>query len=225
MKAIINVATGRYIKGQDRLSRSLLEVGFDGTFLSWTKEVSIGAPLHKDNPYAFKIYAFDQALKAGYTKILWVDASIYAIKPLDPIWEHLDKHGHMKQYAGHLCGTWSSDSQLECFGITRDEAMDMEMHGNGGFFALDFETEIANEFFTRWKQAMLDGQFKGSWNNDNNCESADPRCKGCRHDMTCGSIIANQLKMSALPENLLMAYVGEQYETPPETVVMLAQGI
>ena len=225
MKAIINFASGRYIKGQDRLSESLLKVGFDGTFLSWTKEQSIGAPLHKDNPYGFKIYAFDQAIKAGYKKILWVDASIWAIKPLDPIWDCVDKLGYMKQYAGHLCGTWANDRCLEYFGITRDEAMEMEMHANGGFFALDFDTDIAQQFFLRWRQSMLDGIFKGSWNNDNNCESTDPRCKGHRHDMVCGSIIANQLKMTAYPEHTLMAYVGDQYNDPPETSVMLAQGI
>jgi len=131
----------------------------------------------------------------------------------------------MKQYAGHLCGTWANDRCLEYFGITRDEAMELPMHGNGGFFALDFDTEIAQQFFLRWRQAMLDGIFKGAWNNDNNCESTDPRCKGHRHDMICGSIIANQLKMSALPKDLLMAYVGEPYGEAPETVVMLAQGI
>lgn len=224
-KAIINFASGRYLKGQQRLDESLLKVGFDGTFLSWTQEASIGSPIHKDNPYAFKIYAFEQALRAGYTKILWVDASIWAVKPLDPIWDALDEHGYMKQYAGHLCGTWSSDKQLEYFGVTRDEAMKLEMYGNGGFLALDFDVTIAAEFFKRWKQAMLDGMFIGSWNNDNNCESADPRCKGMRHDMSAGSLIANELKMFAYPENTLMAYVGGDYNEPPETAVMYAQGI
>lgn len=224
-KCIINFASGRYVKGQDRLNESLLKVGFDGAFLSWTVEESIGSPLHKDNPYAFKIYCFEQAINAGYTKILWVDASIWAIKPLNPIWKALAEHGYMKQYAGHLVGWWSSDRQLEYFGITRDEAMKIEMHGNGGFFALDFEKDIAKEFFKRWKQSMLDGMFKGSWNNDNNCESSDSRCKGSRHDMTCGSIIANQLEMYAYPNSTLMAYVGGDYEKPPETAVMWAQGV
>ncbi len=224
-KCIINFASGRYVKGQDRLRESLKTVGFDGDLLAWTSEDQIGAPLHKDNPYAFKCFAFDEALRQGYKKILWVDASIWAIKPLDPIWESVTKRGYMKQEAGHLCSTWSSDRQLEYFGITRDEAEKFLMHGNGGFFALDFDVEIAQEFFKRWKQAMLDGMFKGSWNNDNNCESSDPRCKGTRHDMICGSIIANQLGMYSFPEHLLMAYAGAQYNDPPETTVMLAQGL
>ena len=72
---------------------------------------------------------------------------------------------------------------------------------------------------------MLDGIFKGAWTNDNNSESADPRCKGHRHDMVCGSIIANQLGMTAYTPERYMAYVGEEYGEPPETAVMFAQGI
>ena len=222
---IINFASGRYIKGQDRLMQSLLDVGFDGDLLTWTAEHQIGAPIHKDNPYAFKIYCFDEAIRQGYTKILWVDAYIWAVKDIKPIWDSVSERGYMKQEAGHLCSTWSSDTQLEYFGITRDEAEKFLMHGNDGFFALDFDVPIAVEFFKRWKQTMLDGQFKGPWHNDNNCVSSDPRCKGTRHDMICGSIISNQLKMFAFPQDLLMAYVGEQYGEPPDTVVMMAQGV
>lgn len=224
-KCIINFASGRYIKGQDRLRNSLLEVGFDGDLLTWTSENQIGAPLHKDNPYAFKIYCFDEALRQGYTKILWVDASIWAIKPLDPIWEGLKEHGYVKQYAGHLCGTWTNDRTLDYYQLTRDEAMCIEMMCNGGFLALDFDDPVSVEFFRLWKQAMLDGQFIGSWNNDNNCESVDPRCKGHRHDMCNSSIIACGLNMYAYPEHCLMAYVGGNYNDAPETAVMYAQGV
>ena len=225
MKAIINFASGRYDKGQNRLRQSLIDVGFDGDFFGWRNEIDIGSPPHKENPYAFKIYAFEKALSMGYTKILWVDASIWAVKPLDPIWETVDRLGYMKQYAGHLVGWWANDRSLEYFGLTRDEAMKMEMHGNGGFFALDFENVTAQQFFMNWRQSMLDGIFKGEWTNNNKTESQDERCKGHRHDMTCGSIIANQLEMKAYVENTLMAYVGKGYNEPPETAVMHAMGI
>lgn len=224
-KAIINFATGHYIKGQDRLRKSLTDVGFDGDFMGWNHEDQIGSPLHKNNPYAFKVYAFERAIDKGYKKILWVDASIWAVKPLDPIWDCLDERGYVKQYAGHLVGTWANDASLAHFGITRDEAMKMEMHGNGGFFALDFDIPIAKEFFEKWKAAMLAGMFMGAWTNKHMSESQDSRCQGHRHDMTCGSIIANQLDMKAYPKDLLMAYVGDGYGTPPESAVMYAQGM
>lgn len=225
MKAIINFATGHYIKGQERLRQSLIDQGFDGEFMGFTHGSQIGAPQHNLNPYAFKCFAFDQALARGYKKILWVDASIWAIKPIESLWKCLDERGYVKQEAGHLCSTWSSDTQLQYFGITRDEAEKMPMHGNGGFFALDFDVPLSVEFFNRWKKAMMDGQFMGPWNNDNNVVSSDPRCKGTRHDMICGSIIANQLDMKAYPKDLLMAYVGGQYETPPESACFYAQGM
>jgi len=221
---IINFASGRFVKGQDRLRDSLTKVGWDGDLLTWTEEHQIGAPLHKDNPYAFKIYAFDEALRLGYRRILWVDASIWAIKPITPIWEGLNDHGYVKQYAGHLCGWWCNDRSLEYMGVTRDEAMKMEMYGNGGFLALDFSVPIAIEFFKMWKDAMLAGMFKGEWNNTTKTESQDERCKGHRHDMALGSLVANQLEMYAYPEHTLMAYTGGNYNEAPESAVMLAQG-
>lgn len=224
-QCIINLATGHYIKGQQRLRQSLIDVGFKGDFFGYTHESQVGAPVHKSNPYAFKVYCFEEALRKGYKQILWVDASIWAIKSLDPIWAALNKRGYMKQYAGHLAGTWANDKCLDYFGITRDEAMKMEMHGNGGFFALDFDVPIAVKFFNKWKQAMEAGMFKGEWNNNLMTESQDPRCKGHRHDMSCGSIIANQLGMFAYPKHSLMAYVGGQYGEPPETTVMHARGM
>ncbi len=225
MKAIINFATGHYMKGQERLRQSLVDQGFDGLFMGFNHESQIGSPQHELNPYAFKVYAFEKVLSMGYKKILWVDASVWAVKPLDPIWASLEEKGYMKEYAGHLVGTWANDATLNYFGVTRDEAMKMEMHANGGFFALDFDTDIAKEFFEKWKASMMAGMFKGAWANANNSESTDPRCQGHRHDMTCGSIIANQLGMKAYNRDTLMAYVGEPYGPAPETAVMYAQGM
>lgn len=224
MKAVINFATGYYIKGQQRLQRTLTQFGYDGDFLPFNDVAQIGAPKHQDNPYAFKIYCFEKALEQGYTKILWLDASIYAIAPIDPVWDMVDKIGYCKQYAGHLAGTWTNDRTLEYFGVTRDEAMKMEMYGNGGFLALDFDNELAAEFYAKWKAAMEAGMFIGQWNNTTQSESQDARCQGHRHDMSCGSIIANQLEMFAYPKDLLMAYVGHGYEEPPDTCVLHCHG-
>ena len=58
----------------------------------------------------------------------------------------------------------------------------MPMYGNAGFLGLNFNFDIANDFFNQWEQSMLDGQFIGSWDDH-------------RHDMTCGSIVANKLGM------------------------------
>lgn len=208
-KCIINFATGRYIKGQDRLRNSLLEVRFDGDLLCWTSEAQIGAPLHKDNPYAFKVYCFDEAIRLGYTQIVLVDASVWAVSDVTPIFDHIEREGYIMQEAGQHVGRWTNDKCLDYFGLTREEANKMLMYGNAGFLGLNFETEIANKFFSKWKSSMQAGIFKGDWSNH-------------RHDMVCGSIIANHLDMK-----YQSAHYWLNYGTTPRSdkVYLLAQGV
>ncbi len=223
---IINFASGGFNRGQARLKQSLIDVGFGGDFLGWTDEKEIGATTtHKDDPYSFKIFAFEKALEMGYKQILWLDASVWAVKAIDPIFEEIAKHGYYQQYIGQICGVWCNDRSLEYFGVTRDKAMKLKMYSNGGFFGLDFERDIARDFFLRWRITMEEGLFKGSWTNDAKTESQDERCRGHRHDLSCGSLIANQLGMDACPDHSLISYVGGTYNDPPESAVMHCQGM
>ena len=54
---IINISTEKYHIGQERLRVTLVDK-FIGDILFWTKESDVDAPLHTENPYAFKVYAF-----------------------------------------------------------------------------------------------------------------------------------------------------------------------
>ena len=208
-KCIINLATGRYIVGQDRLRTSLTSVGYTGEFLGWTAENQIGAPLHKDNPYAFKIFGFREAERQGYRFIIWLDASVWAIKDVQPIFDHIEQHGYLMQYSGHNCGDWANDNCLNYFGLDREDAKKMNMYGNAGFLGLDLWDTRATTFLNGWENSMKAGAFKGEWSNH-------------RHDMVCGSIIANKLNMD---------YQGAEewlnYGTEPlnDEVYLLAQGI
>lgn len=207
-----------------RLGESLKD-NFDSDFLGYIGEASIGAPLHTENPYAFKIYAFLAAMEVGYSQILWVDSSCFAINKVQPIFDEIDKEGYIMQEAGHLAGIWTNDRTLEYFGITRDEAILMPMYGNAGFLGLNIENEIAVSFFKLWAKSMEDGQFKGGWTNENYSESYDERCKGHRHDQSCGSIIANNLKMVYKSGNEWLQYAGPNDEVANDTIIFKAQGM
>ena len=224
-KVIINLATGNYIVGQDRL-RSTLSGFYDGDILFFTDESQFSSPTHKENPYAFKTYAFQHALNLGYKKILWLDASIYAIKDITPVWDIIEKNGYIMQEAGWNCGQWSNDKSLEYFGLTRDDAMKMPMYGNAGLLGLDFNKELPKIFFERWHKASQDGIFKGAWSNNAKTESNDILCLGHRHDMSVGSIIANLLDMSYINSSQIMQYGSAPFEQPMnDSICLKAYGI
>ena len=59
---------------------------------------------------------------------------------------------------------------------------------------------------------MLDGMFKGSWIDH-------------RHDMTCGSIIANRLKMKFQSGDEWLSYSPVNEKPKNETIIFHASGI
>lgn len=215
-----------YVKSLERLNESLRS-NFDGDFISWIGEGALGAPLHVDNPYAFKIYAFRKAKDLGYKNVLWLDSSVYAIKNVQPVFDEIKRDGFIFQEAGHFVGNWSSDSVLKYYGITRDEAMEMRMIGNAGFLGLNFEMGRPIAFLDKWSKAMENGLFKGAWNNNDKSLSEDERCFGMRHDMTNSSIIINQMGLYPLAKS---AEEWLQYATPfqatmNDTIVFKAWGL
>jgi len=225
-KCIISFANsrGNYVKSLARLSESLRN-NFDGDFLAFVGEQSIGAPLHSENPYAFKIYAWYEAIRQGYTHILWLDSSCFAIKNTKPIFDKIDQQGYIMQEAGHLAGTWTNDNALTYFGISRDQAMTMPCYGNAGFLGLKINEPWPNHFFTTWAHSMDAGMFKGNWTNEDHSQSPDERCKGHRHDMSCGSIIANDLGMKYESGQSWLQYGGVFDEVLNDSIIIKAQGL
>lgn len=225
--AVVSLGTKDYNKGRLRLAETLsITNNYAGDFFLLENESECDSPSHRRNPYAFKIYAIEKVREMGYNQILWLDCSVYAIKSITPIFDKISQDGYICQEAGHYVGTWTNDRTLIYFGMSRDEAMDIMMYGNAGFLGLDFNTEIANEFFNRWKQSMLDGMFIGDWDNQRHQESPDSRCKGHRHDMSCGSIIRHQLGMKLQSGMDYLQYVNDGPKIPHnDTVCLFAQGL
>lgn len=181
---LIDGDKGGYIMGQKRLLESVQSTRLDSSeydFRCFSSATQVGSPAHIDNPYAFKIYSIEKMMNEGYQRVFWVDASIVLVKDFSPIFSWLEEVGFFFEAAGHWVGTWSNDFTLKYFNISREEAMTMPMF-SAGLCGFDFSNPIAVEFFEKWKQSMLAGCFKGSWEDH-------------RHDMTCGSIIANQMDL------------------------------
>jgi len=208
---IVNVATPPYWGGQQRQATMLQE--FTNIPYKHWKSEPLGSPSHKDNPYAFKIYAIEQARPEGYDQILWLDASVYPVKDITPVWDWLTEKGIFMEEAGHWVGQWCPDRVLNYFGITREQAMKMPMF-SAGFVGLDFRRMDSQQFFERWKRAMLDGMFKGDWTEH-------------RHDMTVGSIIANQMGLVSKYSSggNFFSYIGEGFGEPGPNVCFHLKGM
>ena len=212
-KAIVSFANerGNYYASLERLRISAEKNG-EADFIGFKGEDTINAPLHVFNPYAFKIYAIDKVIELGYKKILWVDSSAVFIRNAKPIWDEVENKGYIMQEAGHYVGRWCNDETLKYFNLERDEADKIMMYGNSGFLGLNFDSNIAVNFLNQWRESMLAGCFKGSWDDH-------------RHDMTCGSIIANRLGMEYKSGNDWLHYAPPDQEQPNEKVIIHTQGM
>jgi hypothetical protein len=207
---IINVGIGHwYPKGSERLHRSLIYHGYHGDILIWKDTLPEGSPTHEENPYAMKIYAFQYAIDQGYTNILWLDSSVWCIRYPRIHIEAMGREGYYLFSSGDFsCAQWTNDNCLDYFGITREEGKDIPMLASG-VLGLNMDTEIAREFFAQWKNAMLAGAFKGSWQDH-------------RHDQSAASIIAHRLGMRQHAHQL-----HEYYYQPamPETAEFALAGM
>jgi hypothetical protein len=213
-RCIISLATrdGNYINRLARLCESLRD-NFDGDIMAFIGESAVGAPLHSENPYAFKVYAFRAAEKAGYESVLWLDTSCFAIKNVSPIFDEIEKDGFIFQTAGHKLSEWCNDFTLDYFELTRQEAEKIEMIGNAGFLGLDLTDSKARLFLQEWEDAMNAGCFKGSWSDH-------------RHDMSCSSAILHFMggHLIAKPFEEWLQYGGIYDETLNNTIILKAQG-
>lgn len=217
-KCVVSFANqnNRYLKNLSRLGESLSNFGrpnFDGDFLGFVGEASCGAPKHEENPYAFKIYCIQKAIDAGYTQILWLDSSCFAIKNIQPIFDEIERNGMIFQEAGHCLEKWCNDETLKYFDISREAAMSMPMIGNAGFLGLNMSNVGATVFFNEWKKAMEAGMFKGSWEDH-------------RHDMSCSSAIINKMGLigKAKKRDEWLQYAGLYDKPLNDTILIKAQG-
>lgn len=188
---IINVAIGHwYPQGQQRLVRSLSQHGFEYDVMTWLDWPNDN--YDKTCPYNVKAAAFEKAMEAGYTHIVWADCSMWAVNNVMPLFDKINTEGYYLGMSGFNCAQVCSDKCLDYFGVNRDEAWDISDTSTGliGFY---IDNPIAKEFLTRWIKSAKDGQFSGSRNHDG--QSQDPRFLFNRQDQSCASVIAGQLGM------------------------------
>ena len=206
---IVNFSDYKFKAGQDRLRESLIQQGYQGDVILFNDFNQVGSKVHLEVPYQFKVYAIQKVREMGYDIVLYCDASLYAIREVMPVINHIIEKGYLMEYCGFSAGQFSTDLCLNDFNLTRNEAMSIPLH-SAGFTGLNFQNELATKFFDKWFQSAKEEiTFKGDWNNNSKQCSQDERCLGHRHDQTTASIIAHQLEMERTnPHFMQYAYDG-----------------
>jgi hypothetical protein len=215
---VINAAIGSwYPEGQKRLKQSLIHHGFNWDILTWTDWPNDS--FDKSCNYNVKAAAFEEAIKQGYTHILWLDASVWAVKDPNPIFDIINETGYYFWANGYNCAQECSDICLHYFELSRDQAEQMPI-ASTSMFGVNINNPIGKEFIERFLQSAKDRVFHGSRFHDN--QSSDPRFLWHRQDQSAASIIANQLGCKIHNPRDLSSY----YETQlPESVIFTMRGM
>jgi hypothetical protein len=199
---------GWYGNGVARLEKSLMFHGWAGDVLTWK---DIGPPSsrsHQDYPYYFKIAAFEWALYRGYTHILWVDASFWAIQNPMPLFDFFNSNGFYMFRSGYTMAQTVNDGALGTLGLSRDELVDTPEYASG-CVGLNFNNPDARKLYQTWKDYMDQGLSRGSRLHDS--QSEDPRFLFHRQDQSCLSLAMYKLKLS-VNEPDYVAYYGGGYD-------------
>jgi hypothetical protein len=195
----------RYVQ---RMRETFARYGGDvGTYV-WEFDWPPDSLSHRECNYGFKVHAVDYARRKGHTSILWVDASCYAIKSIEPLWERLERDGHVLIEDLNPLGAWSSDASIAMFGVSRDEAMKIPLMC-GTCWGLDLTVERSRVFLDRLLELATPENFNGTHvsrfkalaaehprpGTGGAAVSTDGRVWGHRSDETFMSLLANELKM------------------------------
>jgi hypothetical protein len=192
--AVACFASGIYAAHAKELMKTFTTYNPDIRVFVFTDESEIGSPKHQENPYAFKYHAIRKVHAMGYPIVLWCDSILKLQKSIEPLIQEVSSVGVYLQDDIWKTGQFANDRCLEYFGVTRDEAMNIQSIW-ACFMGFDFRSSLAIEFMNQWKAAMDAGIFKGRHQNTGNTESRDPRCLGHRHDQSCAELISYQMKL------------------------------
>jgi hypothetical protein len=231
-RAVVTVATGRYLIGAKRLRGRLQELNEKHLF--WFNELPAASPPHKTHPYGFKAAALDQAAEY-YDTMLWADACIYPLLPLDRIWDRAERTGAWIANNGFRNVEWTADAAYPALGITRAENEGIS-HVVATAFAISLRHSVGRSILREYSRICLrTDALRGPWMNSDVLPMpvvggvprigycGGPEVLGHRHDQTVLSVIAWRLgvELTQCPDFFGYGKIGEPAD--PRTI-LLADG-
>lgn len=219
---IISAGIGHwYGQGVRRLERSLVYNGWPGEILTWKDDYPPNSHSHENYPYYFKIAAFEEALRRGFSHVLWCDASMWAVKNPIQLFDLFNDQGYYFFSSGYNLAQSVNDAALDAVGISRDDA-EGATEWASGLIGINFDNPDGQALYRTWKEYMDMGLSRGV-KYQNKDESKDPRFLAHRQDQSCLSLAAHKLGLTNERGLDHVAYKSTNYN--PEEIIFFIEGL
>ncbi len=215
---------GWYPRGVARQIQKFAEVSPGFQHVSFVNVLPEGAPKRVEEngvdytAYCAKPFVLQEATRNADI-VLLLDASIYPIQHIQPLIDHIHRHGYLFVAAGFTVGEWASDEALKYFNVKRDDMMSRP-DLLSGCVGLDMRVTKARCLLKEWRAAWptFPGPHSNLYSADQTYSyrnlgtaSKDPRVRGHRHDQTALSILAHIYGMTEFVQMpRFLAYVGTE---------------
>jgi hypothetical protein len=182
---LINAAWGGwYSQGSKRLEKSFIHHGWAYDMFFWRDE-PINEHFDPNQPYTIKAAALHEAIKMGYTRILWLDSSVWCVKDPNPIMDIINAEAGYFWSSGYNLAQTATDADLEFTGWDRDYAEQLP-ELSSSMFGVNIENPKGQIFVDTFFKAKEAGVFGTSRLHNN--ASKDKRFLFGRQDQTAATI-------------------------------------
>lgn len=230
---------GWYPKGQERLVRSLNFHGFPHDIAAltctphsggWVVSGTInGQPLE---PYHTTTYKSDcvYTLKAAaweyvsqfYDVILWLDCSVWAIKPIEPIMDIIEHEGYYFWRSGYSLGQTSGRHCLKYFRIDEDESFDIQ-DTSTSMMGLKLSNPLGADFLKQWLASAKNGMFHGSRDAIVGASGREQLFEH-RQDQSAASCLTHKIGLKLTDPGIYSQYANDDGNYP-ESVRLVMRGM
>lgn len=224
--AIVNIAVASYDswyhRGQMRLRHSLESVGaLERCDLVFSRRETA----ETISPYSDKVLSMKRAAEMGYKKILWLDCSITAIRPIDDMLNWIEKEGYYMYRSGYNACQTASDAALKFYNISRDEA---EKHPEcaSNVVGINLENEKGYNLYLNWINSVNNEiltEIKFPNESQRLIYSEDKRFYFPRSDQSCISLSSINAGCSMQDHNHFVCRNEGDFK-PTESVIFMLKG-
>ena len=168
----------RYLEQIDRLEASIKNKYENPNLFFYRNSYPNGSYTFNDSFYGFKVHAVQEAINAGFKKVIWLDAAmILDKKEIEYYDEVLERYPVIAVKDDNKLIKHINDRCKNFFNINDEWLNEKDAHLVGGsFYYFDFEKELAKNIFTDWKTAESNGIFGNSRQSDVGAHRMDETC-------------------------------------------------